>query len=158
MMRYQTFDKLHCTKLDAEQHERHGPYWFIVTNGAMSHTAFATRAGLDRWLGERGLSLETDLPMTSDKHATTRITGEYRTVMHGGPDLPWTDPDRYPGMSEGDDWEKLAPVLVTVAMSNGRYTLALITEEDGIRYVHTLNPNVKTRVEFDWRRMVNLPA
>jgi len=157
MMHCLAFDKLCCAVLSAEQHERHGPYWFIVTNGAMSHTAFATRAGLDRWLGERGLALEKELPGPGT-WGISRILGEYRTVMHGGPDLPWTDPDHYPGMSEGDDWEKLAPVVVTVAMSNGRHTLALITEEDGIRHVHTLNPNVKTRVEFDWRRMVNLPA
>ena len=32
----------------------------------------------------------------------------------------------------------------------GRHTLALITEDDaGTRTVHTLNPNVKTRVEFN---------
>ena len=39
----QTYDSLHATTLDPEQHKRTCGYWFIVTNGAMAHTAFATR-------------------------------------------------------------------------------------------------------------------
>ena len=51
-------------------------------------------------------------------------------------------------MTEGD-WPPPNPILATAAMSNGQYTLALITEDNGVRTVHTLNCNVKTRLIFD---------
>ena len=126
-----------------ESRERTCGYWFTVTSGAMAHTAFATRAGLDRWLAERGLRLETGLP-DAGISGFTPVIGEYRTEMHG----QWLGDDYRDGMGEGGFYS-LRPVLATAALSNGRWTLALITEDvDGIRTVHTLNPNVKTRVEF----------
>ncbi len=141
----QTYSKLYATSLDPEQHERTAGYWYTVTNGATAHTAFTTRAGLDRWLCERGLSLENDLP-ASGTWGTTRIPGEYRHESHG----TFVNPEDYTiGMTEDEDWKTLRPVLATAVMSNGEYTLALITETDGIRTVHTLNVNVKTRVIFD---------
>ena len=39
--------------------------------------------------------------------------------------------------------------MSTATLSNGDYTVARITEEAGVCTVHTLNPNVKTRVVFD---------
>ena len=127
------YGNLYATAITPEHHERTCNYWFTVTSGATAHTAFTTRKGLDRWLDERGLSLENDLP-EAGTFGTSKVLGEYREESHGE-------------MSEGDFYD-LAPVLVTSEMSNGRYTLALITEEEGIRTVHTLNPNVKTRIEF----------
>jgi hypothetical protein len=143
----QTYNKLYATSLTREWHERACGYWFTVTNDAMAHTAFATRTELDRWLSERGLKLESDLP-GAGAFGTTRITGEYRTASHG--DFSPTEENPY-RMIEGDSWHQLTPVAATAAMSNGQYTLALITETDGIRTVHTLNPNVRTRVIFDRR-------
>jgi hypothetical protein len=139
----QHYSKLYAASLTAEQHERTCGYWFTVTNGAMAHTAFATRAGLDRWLSERGLSLETDLPEAGTS-GFTRIIGEYYTESHGVS----VSKDFSVSMDPGDFY-RLHPIVATTDLSNGRYTLALITEEDGIRTVHTLNPNVKTRVVFD---------
>jgi hypothetical protein len=142
-----SYDKLHATSLTSEQHERTCGYWFTVTSGATAHTAFATRAGLDRWLSERGLSLAGELP-DAGTWGTTRVTGEYRTASHGAFSPAEDNPYR---MVADDEWGALSPMAATADLSNGRYTLALITEQDGIRTVHTLNPNVKTRVEFDRR-------
>jgi hypothetical protein len=152
----QVYGQLYATSLTPDFHEKTCGYWFTVTNGSLSHTAFVTRAGLDRWLAERGLALENDLPDYSDpavipsrdnwREGLTRVTGEYRTMSHG--QFSPTDDNPY-RMTEDDGWFALRPVLVTAAMSNGEYTLALITEDDGVRTVHTLNCNVKTRFVFD---------
>jgi hypothetical protein len=144
----QTYDKLFATSLTPEQHERTCNYWFTVTNGATAHTAFETRAGLDRWMSERGLTLENELP-TAGTWGSSRVLYGYRTALHGvriGDDFA-------EGMDPGDEWAALTPVLASAAMSNGAYTLALITEEtSGTRTVHTLNPNVRSRVIFDRKR------
>lgn len=139
----QVHNKLYATSLTPEFHEKTCGYWFTVTNGAMAHTAFATRAGLDRWLSERGLTLESDLP-EAGTFGTTRVIGEYRTESHG----EFLSDDPRDGMGEGD-WSSLHPIAATATLSNGDYTLALITEEGGVRTVHTLNPNVRTRPVFD---------
>lgn len=138
----QVHGNLWAASLTQESHERTCGYWFTVTSGAIAHTAFATRAGLDRWLSERGLSLENDLP-AAGTFGSTRIAGEYRTESHG----EFVSEDSFE-MGEGD-WSLVDPILATADLSNGDYTMALITEEDGVRTVHTLNPNVKTRVVYD---------
>ena len=158
----QKYDKLYATSLTPEFHEKTAGYWFTVTNGATAHTAFATRKGLDRWLYERGLKLERDIPDYSDpgvipsrdnwREGGTKILGEYREASHGKfSDEPYSPdyPDGPRKMIEDDEWKEIVPIAATADMSNGRYTLALITESEGVRTVHTLNPNVKTRVEFD---------
>ena len=137
------YDQLYATSLTREFHEQTCGYWFTVTNGSTAHTAFTTRAGLDRWLTERGLSLENDLP-EAGTWGTTRVLGTYRTVSHG----EFVSDDPRDGMGEGD-WDSLRPIMATATLSNGDYTEARITEEDGVRTVHTLNPNVKTRVVYD---------
>jgi hypothetical protein len=146
MVYMQTYSQLYAASLTQEAHEKTCGYWFTVTNAATANTAFATRAGLDRWLSERGLSLEGELP-AAGTYGGTRIIGEYRTASHG----EFLSDDFRDGMGEGDFYS-LNPIAATAEMSNGDYTLALITEEDGVRTVHTLNPNVKTRVEFDRRK------
>jgi hypothetical protein len=77
----QVYDKLYATSLTQEQHEKTCNYWFIVHNGAMSHTAFETRAGLDRWMSERGLALESELP-EAGTWGTTRYPAA--PVIRGG--------------------------------------------------------------------------
>ena len=143
----QVYSDLYAASLTPEFHEKTCGYWFTVAHvTGTAHTAFATRAGLDRWLSERGLSLENDLPEAGTS-GWTRITGEYRTESHG----EFVSDDYRDGMGEGDFYA-LRPIVVTAAMSNGDYTLALITDDDGVRTVHTLNPNVRTRLVFDRKR------
>jgi hypothetical protein len=142
----QAHGNLYAASLTPQQHAGTCGYWFTVTSGATAHTAFSTRAGLDRWMAERGLSLEGELPEAGTS-GFTRITGEYRSASHG----EFASDDPCEGMRESESWRALRPMAASATLSNGRYTLALITEEDGVRTVHTLNPNVKTRVEFDRR-------
>lgn len=145
-MHTMTYNNLYATTLTPEGHERTCGYWFTVTNGATAHTAFATRPQLDRWLAERGLTLENDLP-PAGTFGTTRVTGEYHTAVHG----KFLSEDYRDGMGPGDFYS-LRPVVATATLSNGEYTLALITEEDGVRVVNTLNVNVRSRVVFDRAR------
>jgi hypothetical protein len=128
------YASLHATSLNREQHEQTCGYWYVVRNGAMAHTAFATRAGLDRWLSERGLALENELPEPGE-WGTTRVVGSYRERCY---------------LYDAAEFDQLRPVLATAVMSNGDYTLGLVTEgEAGQRTVHYLNPNVRTRFVFD---------
>jgi hypothetical protein len=139
----QSFDKLFVTSLTQEQHERTCGYWFTVTNGSVAHTAFATRAELDRWMAERGLALENELA-DAGTWSTTRILYGYHAISHG----EFLSDDPRDGMGPGEFYS-LRPVLLTMAQSNARYTLAQVTESAGVRTVHTLNPNVRDRPEFD---------
>lgn len=131
------YSSLHATALTPEMHERTCGYWYTVTNGAMAHTAFATRAGLDRWLRERNLKLAVELPSEHGLWGTTRIVGGYRERSH---------------MIEAEFYA-VDPVVITPVLSNGDYTLGLIDEDaNGLRTVHHLNPNVRTRLVFDYKR------
>lgn len=141
----QVHGNLWASSLTQEAHERTCGYWFTVTSGACAHTAFTTRAGLDRWLSERGLALEGELP-EAGTWGNTRIVGTYCAESHGD----FVSDDYRDGMVEDEAWHSLEPVLATAALSNGDYTMALITEDaGGVRTVHTLNPNVRTRVVYD---------
>ena len=106
------YDKLYATTLTREQHERTCGYWFTVTNGATAHTAFATRAGLDRWLAERGLSLENELP-EAGTWGTTRVAGQYCTESHGEFSATEDNPYR---MVEDDAWHQITPVVTGQTM------------------------------------------
>ena len=97
------------------------------------HTAFADRAHLQRWADERGLTLP-DLPAKGE-WAWGNISGEYQTEMHG--DAASFDALR-------------AKARHTVTLSNGDYTRALITEENGLRVIHYCNPNVREREVFPY--------
>lgn len=127
---------LHVAALDPVVHERTCGYWYAVTSRAMAHTAFTTRAGLDRWLRERNLKLRDYLPERGE-FGHSAIDGAYYEHPH----------------LDVDEFEAILPVLLTPVMSNGDYTLGLVSEDmDGIRTVHYLNPNVKTRLVFDYKR------
>lgn len=124
-----SYSNLSVCVLTEEQHERTCNYWFTVTDHATPHTAFTTKRGFMRWLNERGLSLSQ--PLTDPgTWSYQKIIGSYNTVSH---------------MST-DEFEALTPIIVTRTPSNGDYVVAKITEENGVRTVHTLNPNVKRKV------------
>jgi len=141
------YGNLYATSLSPEWHEKTAAYWYTVTSGATAHTAFATRKGLDRWLEERGLTLESELPETRGTPGMTRILGEYYEMSHG--EFAGTEDNPY-RMVADDAWYQIRPTVITAAMSNGNYTLALITEDDDrTRTVHTLNPGVKDRIQVE---------
>lgn len=123
---------LYVCHLTAEQRKKTCGYWFTVTNrGGTPHTAFETRESLELWATERGLTLPA-IPNQGD-HGW--IIGEYRQESH---------------LHDADSFESI-PGDRSRTLSNGDYVVAIISRgEDGIRTVHTLNPNVRTRQVFDY--------
>lgn len=130
-----TYDSLCVTSLDPTQHKRTCNYWYCVTNHETAHTAFATARGLYRWMEERGLTLDGELPPLGT-WGNVKIVGTYCEMMHN--DYAYFD--------------ALPAIFETKAMSNGDYTLAKITQDkNGVRTVHRLNPNCKLRPVFDYQ-------
>jgi len=135
MIYTQTYERLHWCALTPEARERTCGYWYTVTsNGATPHTAFRTRAALMRWLDDRGLTVEGEIPEPGN-YAHGPIIGSYRRASH----LSY---DRFYDV-EG---------LRTRVMDNADYTLGIIsTDADGLRTIHHLNPNCRDRPIFDYR-------
>lgn len=134
----QVYNKLTVTSLTPEQHQRTCNYWYVVQHSWGPHTAFTTRTGLNRWLSERGLEIEQESLANNGVHSTVQVKGEYATEMH-------SSYDKFFGLAN--------VVLETKDLSNGDYTLARITQdENGVRTVHTLNPNCRHRPTFDYNR------
>lgn len=129
-----THTRLYVCHLDEQRHRQTCGYWFTVSgDGGQAHIAFATRAGLDRWMLERGLALDGDLTAQPSHCA---IVGSYRTNSH---------------MLDSANFPQIVGER-TRAMSNGQWVEAIIsTDADGIKTVHTLNPNVRDRKTFDYR-------
>lgn len=128
-----TYSKLDLCVLTSEQHERTCNYWYVVTTGSTSLTAFHSLHGLLTWLTERNLKLTK--PLTAPGiYSYQKIEGSYTDEAH---------------MST-DKFLALNPVLESRTLSNGDYVLARITEENEHRTVHTLNPNVRDRPVFDY--------
>lgn len=133
----QTHNNLDVTVLNDSQHRRTCNYWFVVTSGASPHTAFETKAGLLEWMMERGLCLSKALTKAGT-WSTQRIHGSYRTESHYGDDSV-------------AEFDAITAYIDTRTLSNGDYVEAKITiDPDGIRTVHTLNPNVHTRHVYDY--------
>ena len=106
----------------------------------MSHTAFRTQEALMLWLEERGLKLTEELAEQGE-WKPQKIEGEYVDHMH-------LDYDGfYRLVGDAEEVRKL---------SNGSYTLGLITTDDeGIKTVHYLAP-ARYRHTFDYRKTYKL--
>lgn len=137
----ETFANLHLCVLNYAQHANTCDYWYVIGNGSFSHTAFRTLEGLELWLKERGLSLTQ--PLTAPGvHSYQKISGEYCRYSHYGE-------------TDVAEFNNLNCILETRTLDNGRYTLAKITENEGIRTVHTVNCNYK-RIEFDYKESAEM--
>ncbi len=120
--------------LDEQGNKRTCNYWYLIqTGGGTAHKAFTQRSSLLKWAEERGISIPEVLP-EHGTFSTHRIDGTYREEMHMSYDKFFAlDGTR------------------TRTLSNGDYTLAIITDDaDGIKTVHTLNPNCHDRPVFDY--------
>lgn len=128
------YKNLNVTVLTEEFNKKTCNYWYTVTESWAAHVAFETLAGLTRWMDERGLELTG--PLTEPgTWSNQKIVGSYKTTFHMDPAVFYA----------------LPAIIETKDLGNGDYTLARITEEDGIRTVHQLNCNVKQeRVIFDY--------
>ncbi len=129
-----TYTGMWLCSLTPEGRERTCSYWYTVTTfGGTPHTAFRTKAALLRWLELTGLSVIGDIP-DHGVHGCFRIKGEYREEMH------LHDAASFYSL-EGEH---------TRAMSNGDYVDGIVTSDpDGLRTIHTLNPNVRNRRTYD---------
>lgn len=128
MTYYNRYSNLTVTRLNQEQHERTCGYWYTVQNKWTAHTAFATRAGLDRWLTDRGLSITGDI----ETELWCKIEGEYRTALEWMP---------------SKEFQQIEGKRIKI-MSNGQWTMGIVNTEDGVTTVHYLNPNCHDRQEY----------
>lgn len=127
------YSDLWVCSLTPEQHRKTCGYWYTVIDRHMAHTAFARRESLMQWLEERGLSLTEPLP-EHGTHGAQRIKGEYVCQLEGSYDAFYA----------------LPAIIETRTLDNGSYTMARITETDGIRTVHVLNCNNRHRPKYDY--------
>jgi hypothetical protein len=110
-------------------------YWYTVEHNFMAYTAFETFEGLSNWMAERGLNFSQELP-PAKTYQMQSLIGEFYDHMHRHEEtfLPL----------EGHK---------TKVMSNGSYTLAVVTVDDnGCRVVNYLNPNCN-RINYDWQEI-----
>lgn len=130
----ENIEKLHLVTLNPEGHEKTCDYWYLVRTACFAHTAFNRRESLLQWLQERGLQLTQPLP-EHGKFSTQDLAGTYRRETH---------------MSY-DEFYALKGYR-TRTLSNGDWVLAIVTDDpDGVKTVHTLNPNCRDRQVFDYR-------
>lgn len=133
------YDNLRLTSLDSENQSQHNQYWFLVTANSTSHTAFETLPALQSWLEDRGIFCET-IP-EQGVFSTQRLRGEYIDNMY-----------------YHSEFDPIEPIKYIRKLSNGKYTLGKVTEEEGIRVISYLNPNVQDRYNFNYfetRRRIN---
>lgn len=124
--------------LSPEQNARTCDYWYTVTTGAMAHVAFNTEVGLRKWMNERGLSIEGELPERGE-WGVFKIEGSYYINM-------MNDLKAFEDIRDTDD-----AAVKTKVMSNAEFTLGLLTKGDeGRVVVNYLNVNVKDRQVFDY--------
>lgn len=133
----QTYSRLRLCSLNSEWRSRTCGYWYTVTqNGGTPHTAFRTKVALLRWLELTGLSVDGVIP-EHGVHGSMPINGTYRQEHH---------------LHDAADFYSIEGTQ-TRELSNGDYVDAIYSTDpyDGLRTVHTLNPNVKHRRIYDWR-------
>lgn len=127
-------DQLYLHALDERAHQQTCGYWFTVTSRAMAHTAFRDLDHCLEWMRSLGLTIDGGVLPQRGVRGTYRITGAYRDQMH----------------LNYDDFYALDGVQRRT-LSNARYTLGIITQDaDGLRTLHTLNPNCHDRPEYDY--------
>lgn len=120
-------DGMWLCALDQEQHERTCGYWYTLTSRSTPHTAFRTKAQALRWLEDRGLTLDGDLPAERGTHTVLRVNGAYRKTSHSTYEAVRDMPGK--------------PVLV---LDNARYTIGkAVADETGLVTVHFTNCNAE---------------
>lgn len=135
-----TYENLSVVALNAEQHAQTCNYWYLVQDTCYAHTAFTTRQGLERWLDERGLTCEIPTAIKVEDYGKglsnrSEVVGKYKCVMH----------------FSMEEFYALPAIVRTKTLSNGDYVDCLITQGDGFRTQHVMNPNVKDRKVYEYR-------
>ena len=137
----QSFNSLRWCSLDADQHAKTCGYWYVITDGAMSHTAFRTRESFLSWASRLGLDVESDTVPQAGVFAHGKINGTYRRALHIGAHAE----NSLEYVGGYDEFFALKGPRIR-AMDNGDVTVGIITsDDDGFRTLHVLNPNMRDR-------------
>lgn len=126
-------------------HDTGANFWYAVRCQEMAHAAFRTRAGLRRWMNDRGIRFTQDIP-SEGTFSYQRLEGRYRSTS-------WVSTAHFNALA-GSDFAR-DHGLQTKVLSKGNYTLGLIfQDEDMVHNVNFLNPNVIGGVVYDYRKSV----
>jgi len=128
------YNKLTFISITPEQHARTCGYWYLVRQNHGPYKAFATLGAFYRWAEERGLSVDADKIPVRGEFSYQPIVGEFREERY-------MDSNAFEAIQGSE----------TRQLDNAAYTLGKITTDaDGVRTVHYLNCNVRTRPVFDY--------
>jgi hypothetical protein len=111
-----------------------GSYRFLINNGAMSHTAFHTEAGLSKWLHDTGIK--------KGKQGWGNnydLIGKYTVISMSG------------NAEKLDAFAKENNLRASTILDNGEYTRSYIKEAKGGNVIYYLNPNYP-RETFAYKR------
>lgn len=99
-------------------------YYYLVTNGAMSHTAFRTKLALKTWLNITGLKLAG---RKSWLNRSVKLSGTYtrNTVM----------------MNAKEFYNTYGHLEPFYALDNGDYSIGFIERKETGNVLHIQNPN-----------------
>ena len=114
----ETYDNLRLFEETDPEKLAKGSYRFIIMNGADSHTAFHTEAGLSRWLWDTGV-----------KRSGCRLIGKYTKVSMAG------------NIEKFDAFAKTNHLRASIILDNGEYTRAYIKQSKHGNTIYYLNPN-----------------
>lgn len=129
-MRIETKDRLTLICLTPEQRATTCSYWYLLQSRHSPYTAFRTRKALEFFLETRKLRLSRPLPEKLGEHAVIDVEGITRTVSHG----------------EMAEMPRAGRRILY--MSNGSYTLGILTEDEKGPVVHYLAPSAD-RLTYD---------
>ena len=123
-----------CLVTMNEQLNKRRGHWFAVQSQAHSHVAFTTCDALTQWLEERAIALTQVIPEMGT-FSYQMLIGPYKTCH-------WRCLDGFDSLK--------AHAQEVRVLTNGTYTLCLITKDDaGITVVNSLDPTVPGRKIFD---------
>lgn len=103
-----------------------GSYKYIITSGAMAHTAFHTEAGLNRWLRNTGIKQGKPI---KHLHNSRKLMGRYVKISMSG------------NTQKLDAFAKKHNLEASEVLSNGEYTRAYIMRGKRGNIIYYLNPN-----------------
>ena len=105
---------------------------YLVTSGSRSHFAFRTKEGVQNWMSERGLRLSEELP-NAGIAKNLSIIGGYRCCQY----------------RNVEEFNALPAEHKCKVLDNAQFTLGKITEENGLKVIHSLLP-CSDRIVFDY--------
>lgn len=118
-------DLLLYTERDPEKLAE-GCYKYIITCGAMSHTAFHTEAGLNRWLRKTGIRMGE---IIEHLHNTIKLIGRYTEVSMSG------------ASEKLNAFALKSRLEAAEVLSNGEFTRGFVKRGKRGNTIYYLNPN-----------------